>query len=168
MQAIAERVSVLLSDQFKVKPEIIAFEVTLGKLSFDSLVLIELGLVLDKEFGVEIAAELAEILAEPPSARRRPGATRRLSRARQVRWRDDRAARRGTAWLSRAPGAPPADRAGDRVGRYGRSARPARRTAAGGPLHIRARSVAGSPGAGTSSPSPRTVRASCSKSSARP
>ncbi|CAM5459634.1 phosphopantetheine-binding protein [Streptomyces afghaniensis] len=61
MQAIAERVSVLLSDQFKVKPEIIASEVTLGKLSFDSLVLIELGLVLDKEFGVEIAdGELTE------------------------------------------------------------------------------------------------------------
>ncbi|MEU1042974.1 acyl carrier protein [Streptomyces sp. NPDC005551] len=61
MQNITERVSTLLSDQFKVKPESIEPEVTLGKLSFDSLVLIELGLVLDKEFGVEIAdGELTE------------------------------------------------------------------------------------------------------------
>ncbi|MFF4406542.1 acyl carrier protein [Streptomyces sp. NPDC001262] len=61
MQHIAERVSTVLSGQFKVKEESIAAEVTLGKLSFDSLVLIELGLVLDKEFGVEIAdGELTE------------------------------------------------------------------------------------------------------------
>ncbi|WP_149183554.1 phosphopantetheine-binding protein [Streptomyces sp. TRM49041] len=54
MQDIEQRVSALLSDQFKVKADTIQPDVTLGKLSFDSLVLIELGLVLDKEFGVEI------------------------------------------------------------------------------------------------------------------
>lgn len=61
MQDLTQRVSSLLSDQFKVKPDTIQPSVTLGKLSFDSLVLIELGLVLDKEFGVEIAdGELTE------------------------------------------------------------------------------------------------------------
>jgi acyl carrier protein len=53
-QDIAQRVSALLSGQFKVRPEAMEPGVTLGKLSFDSLVLIELGLVLDKEFGVRI------------------------------------------------------------------------------------------------------------------
>ncbi|MEV1026138.1 phosphopantetheine-binding protein [Streptomyces sp. NPDC050264] len=72
MQDITQRVSVLLSDQFKVKADTIEPSATLGKLSFDSLVLIELGLVLDKEFDVEIAdgeltehqtvGELAELL----------------------------------------------------------------------------------------------------------
>ncbi|MFC8221484.1 acyl carrier protein [Streptomyces sp. NPDC057362] len=61
MQDIKQRVATLLSDQFKVRPDLIEPSVTLGKLSFDSLVLIELGLVLDKEFGVEIAdGELTE------------------------------------------------------------------------------------------------------------
>ncbi|MFB7597044.1 acyl carrier protein [Streptomyces sp. NPDC056160] len=60
-QAIAQRVTALLSGQFRIKSETIAPDVTLGKLSFDSLVLIELGLVLDKEFGVRIEdGELTE------------------------------------------------------------------------------------------------------------
>ncbi|MFH9569864.1 acyl carrier protein [Streptomyces sp. NPDC017230] len=60
-QPAAERVSGLLSGHFKVKPEAITPGVTLGALSFDSLVLIELGLVLDKEFDVRIEdGELTE------------------------------------------------------------------------------------------------------------
>lgn len=56
-----QRISALLSGHFKVRPEAITPGVTLGALSFDSLVLIELGLVLDKEFGVRIEdGELTE------------------------------------------------------------------------------------------------------------
>ncbi|MEG3631323.1 acyl carrier protein [Streptomyces poriticola] len=61
VQPAAERISALLSGHFRVKPEAITPGVTLGALSFDSLVLIELGLVLDKEFDVRIEdGELAE------------------------------------------------------------------------------------------------------------
>jgi acyl carrier protein len=63
MEQIEERVTALLSSQFKVKESLIGSDVTLGNMSFDSLVLIELGLVLDKEFDVEIAeGELTEHL----------------------------------------------------------------------------------------------------------
>ncbi|CAM3658315.1 hypothetical protein GCM10009799_47330 [Nocardiopsis rhodophaea] len=61
MQEITKRVSTVLSDQFKVKMDTITADVELGALSFDSLMLIELGLVLDKEFGVAIGdGELTE------------------------------------------------------------------------------------------------------------
>ncbi|ASU81880.1 phosphopantetheine-binding protein [Nocardiopsis gilva YIM 90087] len=61
MQEITKRVSTVLSDQFKVKADTIGADVELGALSFDSLMLIELGLVLDKEFGVVIGdGELTE------------------------------------------------------------------------------------------------------------
>lgn len=63
MHQIEERVIALLHRQFKVKEESLALDVTLGKLSFDSLVLVELALALDTEFGVELAeGELTEHL----------------------------------------------------------------------------------------------------------
>jgi len=52
MNETEERISALLTDRFKVKQAAIGPEATLGSLSFDSLVLIEFGLVLDKEFDV--------------------------------------------------------------------------------------------------------------------
>ena len=52
MNETEERISALLTERFKVKSAAIGPEVTLGNLSFDSLVLIEFGLVLDKEFDV--------------------------------------------------------------------------------------------------------------------
>ena len=52
MNETEERISALLTDRFKVKQSAIGPEATLGSLSFDSLVLIEFGLVLDKEFDV--------------------------------------------------------------------------------------------------------------------
>ena len=61
MNETEERISALLTDRFKVKQAAIGPEATLGSLSFDSLVLIEFGLVLDKEFDVLMAdGELTE------------------------------------------------------------------------------------------------------------
>ncbi|MEU6084036.1 acyl carrier protein [Streptomyces sp. NPDC047108] len=54
MQVIEERVAGILSGQFKVKRDVISPDVTFHKLSFDSLVLIELSLVLEKEFQVAL------------------------------------------------------------------------------------------------------------------
>ncbi|MEV6318578.1 acyl carrier protein [Streptomyces sp. NPDC051776] len=54
MQVIEERVAEILSGQFKVKKDVITPDVTFRKLSFDSLVLIELSLVLEKEFQVAL------------------------------------------------------------------------------------------------------------------
>ncbi|MFD7506340.1 acyl carrier protein [Streptomyces sp. NPDC001700] len=74
MHAIEERVTGILSGQFKLKKEIITPEVTFQNLSFDSLVLIELSLVLEKEFQVVIdegdltdqhtVRQLAELLTD--------------------------------------------------------------------------------------------------------
>ncbi|MGR3931780.1 MULTISPECIES: acyl carrier protein [Streptomyces] len=74
MDVIEERVTGILSGQFKLKKEIITPEVTFQNLSFDSLVLIELSLVLEKEFQVVIeegdltdqltVRELAELLTD--------------------------------------------------------------------------------------------------------
>ncbi|MBV2156639.1 acyl carrier protein [Kitasatospora sp. SUK 42] len=54
MNAIEERIAEVLSAQFKVERAAIEPDVTFAALRFDSLVLIELGLILDTEFGVEI------------------------------------------------------------------------------------------------------------------
>ncbi|MFI0816211.1 acyl carrier protein [Streptomyces sp. NPDC021098] len=74
MDVIEERVTGILSGQFKLKKEIITPEATFQNLSFDSLVLIELSLVLEKEFQVVIedgdltdqltVRELAELLTD--------------------------------------------------------------------------------------------------------
>jgi acyl carrier protein len=54
MSVVAERLSTVLTGQLKVKEELLGEDVTLGQLSFDSLVLIELSLILEKEFGVRL------------------------------------------------------------------------------------------------------------------
>jgi acyl carrier protein len=54
MNAIEERITTVLTEQFKIEREAIAAEVTFASLKFDSLVLIELGLILDKEFGIAL------------------------------------------------------------------------------------------------------------------
>jgi acyl carrier protein len=54
MNGIEERITTVLTEQFKIEREAIAAEVTFGSLKFDSLVLIELGLILDKEFGIAL------------------------------------------------------------------------------------------------------------------
>jgi acyl carrier protein len=59
MNGIEERITTVLTEQFKIEREAIAAEVTFGSLKFDSLVLIELGLILDKEF--DIALEDGEL-----------------------------------------------------------------------------------------------------------
>lgn len=51
---IQQRIAAILTGQFKVPEEHVAPETTLRDMKFDSLVLIELGLVLDKEFSVAI------------------------------------------------------------------------------------------------------------------
>jgi acyl carrier protein len=63
MSVVTERLSTVLTGQLKVKQELLDTDVTLGALSFDSLVLIELGLILEKEFGVRLVeGDLSEQL----------------------------------------------------------------------------------------------------------
>ncbi|MGC5033612.1 acyl carrier protein [Micromonospora sp. DT229] len=54
MQAIEERVSKVLLDIFKVSPQALRHDTTLSELNFDSLVIVELVLILSNEFGVPL------------------------------------------------------------------------------------------------------------------
>ncbi|MFD9903153.1 acyl carrier protein [Streptomyces sp. NPDC059063] len=61
MNGITERIATVLTEQFKIEREVIAADVTFGSLKFDSLVLIELGLILEKELDIAIEdGELSE------------------------------------------------------------------------------------------------------------
>ena len=61
MNAIEGRIAEILASHFKIDPGVVDSDVTFAELRFDSLVLVELGLVLDKEFGIAIDDnELAE------------------------------------------------------------------------------------------------------------
>ncbi|MYR44439.1 acyl carrier protein [Streptomyces sp. SID5910] len=51
---VRRRIAAVLTGQFKVPAESVQPHTTLREMKFDSLVLIELGLVLDKEFSVAI------------------------------------------------------------------------------------------------------------------
>ncbi|GJF23710.1 MULTISPECIES: acyl carrier protein [Streptomyces] len=51
---VQRRIAAVLTGQFKVPAESVQPHTTLREMKFDSLVLIELGLVLDKEFSVAI------------------------------------------------------------------------------------------------------------------
>jgi acyl carrier protein len=63
MSFVEERFSKVLTGQLKVKEDLVTADATLESLSFDSLVLVELGLILEKEFGVRIEeGELTEQL----------------------------------------------------------------------------------------------------------
>lgn len=52
MKSIEERIVKILLDDFKVRYQPIGPETTFADLSFDSLVIVELALVLDNEFGI--------------------------------------------------------------------------------------------------------------------
>jgi len=73
MQSIIEaRITKILLDDFKIQAESIGSDTVFGELGFDSLVLVELALVLDTEFGTTLEdgeltdsmtiAEAAELL----------------------------------------------------------------------------------------------------------
>ncbi|MEU0531439.1 phosphopantetheine-binding protein [Amycolatopsis tolypomycina] len=55
MSTTEEQVRTLLIEKLRVKPDALGADVTLEELSFDSLVLIELSLLLEKRFGVRLA-----------------------------------------------------------------------------------------------------------------
>ncbi|SFW70683.1 phosphopantetheine-binding protein [Amycolatopsis australiensis] len=55
MSTTEEQIRTLLVEKLRVKPEALASDVTFEDLSFDSLVLIELSLLLEKRFGVRLA-----------------------------------------------------------------------------------------------------------------
>lgn len=50
--SLQERITKILLDDFKVQQEHIGQHTAFGELGFDSLVIVELALVLDTEFGV--------------------------------------------------------------------------------------------------------------------
>jgi acyl carrier protein len=54
MTFLEERITKILLDDFKVQQEDISPDTAFGDLGFDSLVIVELALVLDTEFGVEL------------------------------------------------------------------------------------------------------------------
>ena len=54
MNSIEERIAKILLDDFKVRHESIGPDTTFADLNFDSLVIVELTLVLDNEFGLTI------------------------------------------------------------------------------------------------------------------
>ncbi|HEY3259075.1 MAG TPA: acyl carrier protein [Pseudonocardiaceae bacterium] len=73
MNAIEERITRILLDDFKVRVDPIGPDSTFADLGFDSLVIVELTLVLDNEFGIALEdgelsdmmtiAEAAEVVA---------------------------------------------------------------------------------------------------------
>ncbi|HEX8080541.1 MAG TPA: phosphopantetheine-binding protein [Jatrophihabitans sp.] len=52
--SLQERITKILLDDFKVQQEHIGQDTAFGDLGFDSLVIVELALVLDTEFGVTL------------------------------------------------------------------------------------------------------------------
>ncbi|MBA8826225.1 acyl carrier protein [Saccharopolyspora lacisalsi] len=55
MSTLHDRVMTVMSDKFSIPQDKIEPDLTMEDLSFDSLILIEFGLVLSKEFDVDIA-----------------------------------------------------------------------------------------------------------------
>jgi len=55
MMHLQERITKILLDDFKVPAESLGPDTAFGDLGFDSLVIVELSLVLDTEFGVALA-----------------------------------------------------------------------------------------------------------------
>lgn len=69
MKAIEDRITKILLDDFKVRPESIGASITFAELGFDSLVIVELALVLDNEFGITLAdGELTEAMTVTDAA----------------------------------------------------------------------------------------------------
>jgi acyl carrier protein len=54
MTYLEERITKVLLDDFKIRRESISHDTAFGELGFDSLVIVELALVLDTEFGVAL------------------------------------------------------------------------------------------------------------------
>ncbi|MDQ0681171.1 MULTISPECIES: acyl carrier protein [Streptomyces] len=54
MHAFEERIAKVLSTDFEITPDAVDSDVTLALLKFDSLTLVELALVLEKEFGITV------------------------------------------------------------------------------------------------------------------
>lgn len=54
MMSLQERITKILLDDFKIQQEHIGQDTAFGDLGFDSLVIVELALVLDTEFGVTL------------------------------------------------------------------------------------------------------------------
>jgi acyl carrier protein len=54
MKLIEERIARILLDDFKIRHDFIGPETTFAELSFDSLVIVELTMALDSEFGVAL------------------------------------------------------------------------------------------------------------------
>lgn len=70
MQSIEERITTILRDDFKVRQDAIGQETTFADLSFDSLVIVELALVLNNEFGVSLEdGELANTMTIADAAK---------------------------------------------------------------------------------------------------
>jgi acyl carrier protein len=69
MKTIEERLTRILCDSFKVRRESIGSGTTLADHGFDSLVIVELALVLDNEFGISLGeGELADTMTVTDAA----------------------------------------------------------------------------------------------------
>jgi acyl carrier protein len=69
MAAIEDRITTILVEDFKVRPETVGRGRTFADLGFDSLVIVELALALDNEFGVAIAdGELSDAMTVAEAA----------------------------------------------------------------------------------------------------
>jgi acyl carrier protein len=69
MKAIKERITRVLCDNFKVQHESIGPGTTFADLRFDSLVIVELALVLDNEFGISLGdGELTDTMTVTDAA----------------------------------------------------------------------------------------------------
>jgi acyl carrier protein len=69
MTFLEERITKILLDDFKVRQEDIGPDTAFGDLGFDSLVIVELALVLDTEFGVALAdGELTDTMTVADAA----------------------------------------------------------------------------------------------------
>jgi acyl carrier protein len=69
MTYLEERITKILLDDFKVRAEYIGPGTAFGDLGFDSLVIVELALVLDTEFGIALAdGELTDTMTVADAA----------------------------------------------------------------------------------------------------
>jgi acyl carrier protein len=63
MNSIEERITTILSGQFRIDPSTIDPDATFEALSIDSLIIVEVGLVLEEEFGIVIEdGELHDVM----------------------------------------------------------------------------------------------------------
>ncbi|OLF05264.1 hypothetical protein BLA60_37045 [Actinophytocola xinjiangensis] len=69
MTAVEDRITKILVEDFKVRAEDLGAGATLRDLGFDSLVIVELSLSLDNEFGVELGdGELTDAMSVAEAA----------------------------------------------------------------------------------------------------